>query len=248
MNKSSFDWKEKSGQILITMNIIILFIILLTIISSVSLVTAIPQGPVIIYNKTDNATPLPAVQITTAGGSFTTMVLNATTQTPRWKAYVGNVTGKLTLADSNGKSIFDWRLASVTGKVYATRNSTIDWSTIGCADSTSILNEDAYLNMSQNNPDTINRTFSNKVHKSFYVGTICQSIATYVNGTVQASSENSVFQEMVLKDGLSRMVYTTLINQNTTGYNNQKFDFQMIVPENEYQSVPTTYYMYAELI
>ena len=214
----------------------------------------IPQGPTIISNKTDNYTPIPDTQITTAGGSFTTLILNATTQTLRWKAYVGNVSGKLALDDANGKSIFDWRVASVTGEVYTTRNSTIDWSSIQCANSTTINNEDLSMNMSLSSPDTINKTFNVSIHKSFYVGTIlmqnstCRSIATYVNDTAQASLESASFQEMLLQDGYNRMVYATLINQNTTGYNNQKYDFQMIVAENEWQTTPTTYYLYVELV
>jgi hypothetical protein len=76
----------------------------------------------------------------------------------------------------------------------------------------------------------------------------CRSIATYVNDTAQASLESASFQEMLLQDGYNRMVYATLINQNTTGYNNQKYDFQMIVAENEWQTTPTTYYLYVELV
>src|SRR3989338_9850945 len=92
--------------------------IVLVIIILLPIVSALPSGPVIIYNQSLNVTPQPAVQITTPGGSFTTLVLNATTQTPRWKAYVGNVTGKLALDDASAKSIFDWSLASGTGEVY----------------------------------------------------------------------------------------------------------------------------------
>lgn len=216
-------------------------------------VYAAPQGPTITFNATETPAVQPATQITTAGGSFTTLILNATQQTPRWKAYAGNVTGKLVLDDSTSRSIFDWTLASVTGEVYATRNGSVDWSSIVCADPTTILGEDASLNMSQYNPDTINRTFSNSVHKSFYVGTTlipsstCQAIATYVNDTVQTSSENASFQEILLQDAAGKLVYSTLINQNVTGFNLHRYDFQLIVAENEYQSTPTTYYMYVEL-
>lgn len=212
-----------------------------------------PQGPTITSNNTETPTPQPATQITTAGGSFTTLVLNATQQTPRWKAYAGNVTGRLVLDDSTSRSIFDWTLASVTGEVYASRNGSVDWASIVCANQTTILNEDTFLNMSQSNPDTINRTFVNKVHRSFYVGTTliqnstCNAIATYVNDTAQTPSENANFQEILLQDSSSRMVYSTLINQNATGFNLQRYDFQLIVAENEYQSNPTTYYMYVEL-
>lgn len=174
MNKSIQAWTTNLRAYLErALNIFLIFIILTTAFYSLNLVTAIPAGPTIIFNASQNVTPKPAAQITTYGGSFTTLILNATTQTPRWKAYVGNVTGKLVLADANIKSIFDWRLSSVTGEVYATRNnSVVDWSTIECADETTILNEDASLNMSVNNPDTINKTFANKVHKSFYVGSV----------------------------------------------------------------------------
>ena len=108
--------------------------------------------------------------------------------------------------------------------------------------------------MTSTNPDTINKTFLYTVHKSFYVGTIhiqnstCRSIATYVNDTAQTVDENARFQEMLLMDTSSKMIYATLINQNTTGFNNQKYDFQMIVPEDEFKSTPTMYYLYVELI
>ncbi len=226
----------------------------LLLVISATLVHAVPTGPSITYNKTETANLTPATQITTQGGSFTTLVLNATTQTPRWKAYAGNVTGKLILDDSTKKSIYDWTVTSVTGEVYATRNSSIDWSTIGCADTGAILAEQNSLNMSASNADSLNATFINKVHKSFYVGTAliqnstCYAIATYVNDAAQSSSENAKFQEILLKDGSSRVVYATLINQNTTGFNGLKYDFQMIVPENEFSATPTTYYLYAELI
>ena len=231
---------------------IVLLMLGLTIISSVS---AIPVGPSVIYNSTTNATIRPALAITTAGGSFTTLVLNTTGQTYRWKAYVGNVTGKLALSDSSNKSIFDWSLTSTTGEVYATRSSSaIDWTSVGCANTSVINNEDLTMNMTLTSPDTINKTFNNTIHRSFYVGlnylqnSTCRAIATYVNGTAQAPSENAAFQEILLKDTSSNMIYTTLINNNTGGYNNQKYDFQMIVAENEYSINPTTYYLYVELV
>jgi hypothetical protein len=245
--------KDIESKLEMSLCVLFMVMILFSLIGSSISVQAVPQGPTIIYNRTDNVTPRPAAQITTAGGSFTTLLLNATTQTPRWKAYVGNVTGKLVLDDSNQKSIFDWRLASVTGEVYATRGS-VDWSTIACANDATVLSEDSVMNMSVVNPDTINQTFSNRVHRSFYVGSVlihnstCPSIATYINDTAQASSENALFQEILLQDSTDRLVYSTLVNQNSSGYNNQRYDFQMIVAENEYQTTPTAYYMYAELI
>jgi len=250
--KSSLKSSIDNNIFKILFTILLLSIIGFTIISSVM---AIPVGPTITFNSSTNATPRSAVSITTAGGSFTTLVLNTTGQTYRWKAYVGNVSGKLVLADATNTSIFDWSITSVTGEIYATRNSTaIDWTNISCADTASINAEDVYMNMTLTSPDTINKTFSNSIHKSFYVGTTkiqnstCRAVATYVNGTAQALSENAVFQEILLKDGHSNVVYTTLVNSSSIGYNNQRYDFQMILAENEFKPVSTTYYLYVELI
>jgi hypothetical protein len=253
MDIRSISWIEKKNDLARTMFVIFMIILLgLTILSNV---TALPVGPTITFNSTTNATIRPAVAITTAGGTFTTLLLNTTGQTYRWKAYVGNISGKLALADATNKSIFDWTVTSVSGEVYATRSSTaIDWSTVGCANSSIINNEDIVMNMSLTSPDTINKTFNNTIHKTFYVGTTrisnstCRAIATYVNGTAQTPSENSVFQEILLKDGSSNLIYTTLVNASTLGYNNQRYDFQMILAENEYQATPTNYYLYVELI
>jgi len=247
MGNNDIKWRWNSLLILLVSTLLVTLLIM-------GYTLAQPSGPTIVTNTTLNYTPQTAAQITTPGGSFTTIVLNATTQTPRWKAYVGNVSGKLALDDSTLKSVFDWSLTTVTGEVYAARNTSLDWSSIGCADSSAIIAEDTSLNMTSTNPDTINKTFSHTVHRSFYVGTIhiqnstCRSIATYVNDTAQALDENAKFQEMLLMDSSSKMIYATLINQNTTGFNNQKYDFQMIVAENEYQASPTTYYMYVELV
>lgn len=237
------------SQILFTVLLISLFGIAL-----ISTATAVPIGPAVIYNSTTNSTPRPAAAITTAGGTFTTLTLNTTGQTYRWKAYIGNVSGKLVLADATNTSIFDWSVTSVTGEVYATRSSSsIDWTTVSCAGNALINNEDVSMNMSIISPDTINNTFNNTVHKGFYVGgtwvqnNTCRAIATYVNGVAQTPSQSAVFQEVLLTDSSSNLIYTTLMNENTIGYNNQRYDFQMILAENEYQATPTTYYLYVEL-
>lgn len=222
--------------------------------SVISMAAAVPVGPTVLYNSTTNATPRPAASIVTAGGTFTTLTLNTTGQTYRWKAYVGNVSGKLVLADAANTSIFDWTVTSVTGEVYATRSSSsLDWTTVSCAGTALIDSEDVYMNMSLVSPDTINSTFNNTVHKGFYVGgtrvqnNTCRAIATYVNGVAQAPSQSAAFQEVLLADASSNLIYATLVSPYTIGYNNQRYDFQMILAENEYHVTPTTYYLYVEL-
>jgi hypothetical protein len=90
------------------------------------------------------------------------------------------------------------------------------------------------------------------VHKSFYVSTThianstCRSIATYVNDAKQAVSESAVFQEVLLTDN-ANIVYATLLEDNSIGFDNGRYDFQMIVPEDDTITTPTTYYFYAEI-
>ena len=73
---------------------------------------ATPSGPTVTFISNETKQPSAARMINTTGGSITTVVLNATTQDTRWKAYVGNVSGKTAVA------YFDCLTGkTVTGKI-----------------------------------------------------------------------------------------------------------------------------------
>ena len=216
---------------------------------------ATPSGPSITFISNQTKQPSAARLINTTGGSITTVVLNATTQNPRWKAYVGNVTGTLTLDDASDNTIFDWTLTNVNGEIYATRfYGNINWSGTNCSNSTHIANENFALNQT-NRDDNITKTFSSQVHNGFYVGTrqilanTCFSVHTYVNST----SQSSKFEEVVLYDGTNEtngnIIYSTPLEQDAYGFDNNTYDFQMIVPENGLATwtSSTAYYFYVEL-
>jgi hypothetical protein len=232
-------------------------LIVLTLFAAITTQTktafALPAGATIVSNTTDLPTSSAASSLTTAGGSFTTLVINGTYQNARWKAYVGNISGVLTLDDSSNYTIYDWNITSINGEVFVTRNSTISWSSVNCTTSQKIGAEDQFLSINGTSVDSINRTFNATAHRSFYVGTnriinsTCKSIATYVNDTRQSASESAAFQEVLLTDTYTNVIYATLINDNSLGYNNGKYDFQMIVPEDDTKQTPTTYYFYAEI-
>ena len=183
--------------------IVFTLIALLMAFNSSILVFAAPSGPTITFISNETKQPASARLINTTGGSITTLALNATTQNPRWKAYVGNVTGSLTLDDANDNTIFDWTLTNVIGEVYATRASgNINWSGTNCSNSTHISFEEKALNHS-NKDDNITKTFNSQTHDGFFVGTrqilqnTCFSVHTYVNST----SQQTAFEEVVLYDG-----------------------------------------------
>lgn len=231
--------------------------VLLAIAASITsiIINAIPQGPTITYMSNETKSSSAAAMINTTGGSITTIFLNATTQNPRWKAYVGNVTGSLTLDDANDQTIFNWQLANIIGEIYATRYSgVINWSGANCSNLTHISNEEFALNLSDKD-DNITKTFSTQTHVGFYIGTrqvlqnTCYSVHTYVNDSPQSSR----FEEVALYDGTNltngNIIFATPLEQDAYGFDNNTYDFQMIVPENGLPTWTgsTAYYFYVEL-
>jgi hypothetical protein len=236
----------KSNNLRIREVLILILIFIITIYT----VYSAPIGPTISYNSSETRDPDSAALVNTSGGSITTMILNATVQNVRWKAYVGNVTGTLTLDDTNNNTVFSWDMTSLTGEVYATRTSdSITWTNINCSNSTHINNEELALNHT-NPDDNISTTFSGKSHDQFYVGSVligqnnCSSVNTYVND----SNQSTFFEEVLLYDG-ANMVYTSILEQDKPGFDNSTYDFQMIVPENGLStwSSSIAYYFYVEL-
>ena len=58
-----------------------------------------------------------------------------------------------------------------------------------------------------------------------------------------------VYSELPYDSNLVKCVYATIMEQDTIGFDGDRYDFQMIVPENGNQSFSgaTAYYIYIEL-
>lgn len=187
----------------------------------------------------------------TSGGTITWVNINATTQNPHWKAYVGNISGRLALQDASSNAIYNWNVTSMEGEVYATRKSDLVlWNSIACANATHITAEQTALNMTGSSPDSIANTFNKQNHSGFYAG-LTQVAEDSCNSTnLYVSSQTSTdFEEVLLYDG-SYMVYAALLEDSITGFDGKEYDFQMIVPDSglEGSQTPETYYFYIELI
>ena len=85
-----------------------LLVLSFAIIFFTSPVKADPAGATVSDNVTATAATYFPDNRSDAGGTITTMVLSAVQQNDKWKAYVGNVSGSLTLDDSNGYTIYRW--------------------------------------------------------------------------------------------------------------------------------------------
>jgi hypothetical protein len=205
------------------------------------------------FNSTENGPPSSAAAFTNNRSTITTVVLDGAQQNPFWKAYVGPVTGGLTLDDADSNTIYDWTLTTIAGEVYSTRAASPDWSAVTCAAGATITTENTFNNMSQGQVDSINGTFNDTAHAAFVVGSSpiaidsCPSQALFVNDARQAASSTADFQQILLEDNAGNLVYTSLINDNTNGFDNDLYDFQMIVAESNVKATPTTYYFYLEL-
>jgi len=228
-------------------------ILALIVIMSFSFVFATPTGPnnINITANETNAGSSTGSMVNVTGGNITTMNISTSVQNDNWKAFVGWISGSYTLDDSSSSTIYDWSLASVSGEVYATRESgSVSWTTVNCANQTHIETEDSSLD--HTGEDNITSTFGDTNTDTFVVaGTQissgnCSSTYTYVDN----SSQSSDFEEMILYDYTGAdLIFATKIYENSSGFDENYYDFQMIVPENANETFTsaTAYYLYVEL-
>ncbi len=215
-----------------------------------SFVLAQPTGTDVTHIVTDLVEESPPDSRTDDGGTITTLVVDALQQNPRWKAYVGNITGSLTLDDGDGNTIFNWALdqASISGEIYSSRSDSIDWGDIDCAAGATISSEESFLSISSASADSISNTFNETVHPTITVGLAdqdnCPATSTFVDSARQDQS-GSDFPIVLLEDPTD-LIYVTPINPSTVGYDGGSlFDFQLIMANNPEDT--TTYYFYVEL-
>lgn len=213
-----------------------------------------PVGASILANSTSGEPGAVAGNRSDARGTITTITIDALQQDQQWKAYVGNVSGRLSLDDADGSTIYDWELAgSIAGEVYVTRHSSIDFDNVSCASTANIASEQSFLNMTGTQSDSINSTYIHTSHAAFFVGTqqigadSCRSTATYVADSEQTMDGTQRFQALLLQDSSQSLVFATLIDDDATGYDGRTYDFQIIVPESDVNSTSTTYYFFTEL-
>ncbi|MFA6073374.1 MAG: hypothetical protein WC758_04640 [Candidatus Woesearchaeota archaeon] len=231
----------------------LLFVLSLTLIFFTSPVKAEPAGATVSNNVTATSAAATPDNRSDAGGTITTMLLSTVQQDANWKAYVGNVSGSLTLDDANGNTIYSWALsaAEVTGELYISKSINVGWSTLGCSSDGLINSEDTTIGFSAISADSINRTFNETTHDAIFVAgrTInqdtCRTTATFVNDS-QQSIASANFPEIILASGTD-LVYMTPLNQGSDSFVNESLvDFQAIVPDDVTTAI-TRYYFYVEI-
>ena len=97
--------------------------------------------------------------------------------------------------------------------------------------------------------DSVNSTFNASFQGNLTVGTIaltnssgCKQVTLFVNDAYQTSR----FVEVLLTDNDS-IIFTSLLEQDQTGFSGSTLDFEMIVGENGDVAGATNYYFFVEL-
>jgi len=226
-----------------------------------AVVYAEPYGPNEITRVEDergNLSNIGAVEISAQGGNVTQLEINATSLTNRWQGYYGNISGQITLDDAQGNTFYDWSSGpnfAPVGNVYAANQSVTDWTDVICLNLTAdnVATEginntilEAMYGMESTDGDGVDETFSGT--EDIVVGattlTDCPSTNIYTN----SSSLAGVWNETLLTENQTNaVIFATEIEQDTFGFDNRTWDFQMMVGENGDVSTPTTYYFYVEL-
>lgn len=240
----------------------------LLILSCVSIAYAAsePEGPTTLtIESTSRRTAVNSPTLEAVAGNVTQLTVDGLTVTQTWQGYYGNVTGTVTLDDANNNTMYDWSLASPEGEIYASQ-AQVTWtsgnvkcydlelSDVGYSDHVTLSELETSLGLASDDIDGVNETFTEgTTYDDFYVGeyhinTACPETQTY-NGS--ETKDSSSFQEVLLYDNTSNeIVYTAILEEvEPTGFNDQPWDFQMLVGEDGHNgdTSTTTYYFYVEL-
>ena len=190
-------------------------------------------------------------QLPAQGGNVTEVDITAEVITSKWAGYYGNITGLIVLEDSSGNTFYNWSDASPTGEVFATRNpSTPTWGSIGCADAADIGTEATALGLSTG-ADNLTNTFCATCgnHSAFQVSSqpFTADLCTYRSNVYDNSGDQIINWDQIILDDGNYPLYTTIINQDTTGFDGRSWDFQLLVAENSSISTMTNYFFYIEI-
>jgi hypothetical protein len=100
--------------------------------------------------------------------------------------------------------------------------------------------------------DCVNQTFSEQSHPEFFVGTkkieadSCWSTQTYVNDGLGYN----FYEVLLLEPAGNTLIYASILNASSTGFDDTKTDFQMLVGVDGHGAAAgstTQFFFYVEL-
>ena len=202
-----------------------------------------------------------------SAGNVTELVMSQTRSTLSWQGYTGNVTGTITLDDGNNNTLYDWKLNTPTGQVFASNATPIQWPSIACINFSSNISSDSHngrgynltklnqgFGINETDLDSFNNTFNSTFSGNIRIGGItiavnnsCPQAFTYVDEASQTTS----FKEILLTDNTS-VIFTAILENDVDGYKTgaDQWDFQMLVAQNGhagFETTTTNYFFFLQL-
>lgn len=213
-----------------------------------------PQSTTVVDSTRRDLGSLAAQTISAQGGNVTEVNINALTITTSWQGYFGQVSGEITLDDGSNSTFYNWSMATVSGEVYATRNASVVWNTVTCANTTHFGQEQTYLGQTASDGDSVSNTFDLQSHPAFSVGTRafsaneCNTTNAFSSNTTQSVNWTQILLHQN-DTNPANTIYASIINDTTVGFDGGTYDFQLLVGENEKTGNvgATTYYFWVEL-
>lgn len=228
-------------------------------------VFAVPEGPGTVQQgtpdrRTAGIDTTGGTVVQAQAGNVTALNINSTKLTSRWQGYYGNVSGVITLDDASNNTLYNWRIASPQGEIYAVNHSTTPtWADVDCFNFTAgaeqnitLADLESGIGAATTDRDGVNETFNLTYGGSIAVGSKTLTAAEKCPIASLYSSDEWTgvsFNETILFQNQSKdmVIYVALLEQDRTGFSGSNLDFQMIVGENGDLATATNYYFYVEL-
>lgn len=221
-------------------NGILLGIVLIISLSSIAFATT-PDGATVSVGIPQTKQANTPGNATAQGGNITQVNLTAEVTTLAWQGFYGQVAGNITLEDSSGDQLYSWAVSNISGEVLASRNSTIDFTTVAGVQTCTVDET-----LTGTGTDRTNSTFTNASVSLEIAGVSITSACRTFTYVSNASQTNRYLEAILNATGVTS-IYVTLINESTTSFDGTLQDYQMIVPDNSSTSATTTYYFFVEI-
>jgi len=232
-------------KVVLLMIVVGLFYAGMTSVFGVQGATSIAAGETSRANFSDDSTASLAVQ----SGNVTQLNITGTAISDHWAGFYGEVSGNMTLSNAAGDVFYEWEgLNAIAGEVFASTSGSVDWSTIACIGATGIANLETALGIVPTDADRINQTYTVATHPGITVAGTALSACNTTNAYINTGKDATTFYQILLADtsGDGNPVFTTLINETTTGFDGVTHDFQLLVGEED-SAATTDLYFYIEL-
>jgi hypothetical protein len=209
-------------------------------------------------------------------GNVTELDVYGYSTTQSWQGYYGNVSGTIQLATAGNKVMYNWSIASPSGEIYASTNSSIQWPYVQCFNftangsygddkpmngSTSLLGTnltqlEGRYGLNYTDVDGVNETFGlidAGTHNAFYTGSLAFAEGECPNTRVFSSAgkgEDNKFEEVLMYEPeTTSVIFASILNKDLGGFDAVNHDFEMLVLENGHAGdISTTpYFFFVEL-